>query len=202
MTAVAEPKSTKNAFDLRDHELRVAELHHNLPPSRLYEHAIRYEKDASIAENGAPVAYSTERQATFSPCFGGPFLVWHPNKYAELLAAKMKQHQTRVWLVNTGWSGGAYGVGKRISLKYTRAIIEGINSWALAHMAARRGPVCGFEVVTDCLDVPGKTLVPRDNWADKAAYDGTARKLAGLFRENFKTYESGVSAEIKAAGPA
>ena len=89
-----------------------------------------------------------EPPATFSPCFGGPFLVWHPSKYAELLAAKMKQHKARVWLVNTGWSGGAYGVGKRIKLAHTRAIIDAIHSGALAEAKTQRDPVFGFEVVT------------------------------------------------------
>ena len=143
----------------------------------------------------------TEPQATFSPCFGGPFLVWHPNKYAELLAARMKKHNSRVWLVNTGWGGGPYGVGKRISLKNTRAIIEGIHSGALAKAKTQRDPVFGFDVVAECPGVPGEILLPREAWTDKAAYDATARKLADLFRKNFKTYESGVSPEIAAAGP-
>ena len=95
----------------------------------------------------------TEPQATFSPCFGGPFLVWHPTKYAELLAAKMKQHNARVWLVNTGWSGGAYGVGKRIKLTHTRAIIDAIHTGALANATTERDPVFGFDVVDR---VPGR----------------------------------------------
>jgi phosphoenolpyruvate carboxykinase (ATP) len=144
----------------------------------------------------------TEPQATFSPCFGGPFLVWHPNKYAELLAAKMKQHHARVWLVNTGWGGGAYGTGKRISLKHTRAIIDAIHDGALAKANTERDPIFGFDVPTECPGVPRDILWPRGVWADPSAYDTTATKLADLFRENFKKYESGVSAEIKAAGPA
>ena len=96
----------------------------------------------------------TEPQATFSPCFGGPFLVWHPNKYAELLAAKMKQHRARVWLVNTGWGGGAYGTGKRISLKHTRAIIDAIHDGALAKAKTERDPIFGFDVATECPGVP------------------------------------------------
>ena len=142
-----------------------------------------------------------EPQATFSPCFGGPFLVWHPNKYAELLAARIKQHGARVWLVNTGWSGGAYGTGKRISLKHTRAIIEAIHSGALALAKTQRDPVFGFYMVTECPGIATEILVPRNAWADKASYDAAANNLAGLFRSNFKTYESGVSGEIRAAGP-
>ena len=143
----------------------------------------------------------TEPQATFSPCFGGPFLVWHPSKYAELLAAKMKQHQSRVWLVNTGWGGGAYGVGQRISLKNTRAIIEAIHDGALAKAPTQRDCVFGFDVITECPNVPKGILRPREAWADKSAYDAAAKKLANLFRENFKTYESGVSPDVKAAAP-
>jgi len=143
----------------------------------------------------------TEPQATFSPCFGGPFLVWHPNKYAELLATKMNQHHGRVWLVNTGWSGGAHGVGKRISLPNTRAIIDAIHSGALSQTKTARDPIFGFDVVTECPGVPAQILVPRNAWADPAAYDATAKKLAGLFRDNFKTYESGANADVMAAGP-
>jgi phosphoenolpyruvate carboxykinase (ATP) len=143
-----------------------------------------------------------EPSATFSPCFGGPFLVWHPNKYAELLAVKMKQHGTRVWLVNTGWTGGAYGVGNRIKLGHTRAIIDAIHSGALATAGRQRDPVFGFDVVTECPNVPSELLLPRGAWADPRAYDSAAAKLADLFRENFKTYQDGVSLEVKGAGPA
>ncbi len=143
----------------------------------------------------------TEPQATFSPCFGGPFLVWHPRKYAELLAAKMKQHHSQAWLVNTGWSGGAYGTGKRISLSHTRAIIDAIHGGALAQSKRERDPNFGFDVITECPGVPGNTLVPRATWAEASAYDEAARRLAGLFRENFRTYEAVVSDDIKAGGP-
>ena len=142
-----------------------------------------------------------EPSATFSSCFGGPFLVWHPNKYAELLAAKMKQHGTRVWLVNTGWSGGAYGTGTRIKLANTRAIIDAIHSGALVTAKTQSDPVIGFDVVTECPNVPAEILIPRNVWADKAAFDAMAKKLAGLFIKNFTAYEGGVSPEVKAGGP-
>jgi phosphoenolpyruvate carboxykinase (ATP) len=144
----------------------------------------------------------TEPQATFSPCFGGPFLVWHPSKYAELLAAKMRRHNARVWLVNTGWGGGPYGVGKRISLRNTRAIIDAIHGGALAGARTERDQTFGLNVVTECPGVPAEILVPRRTWADGAAYDAAANKLAGLFRENFKQYEAAAGAGVKAAGPA
>ena len=143
-----------------------------------------------------------EPTATFSPCFGGPFLVWHPSKYAELLAEKMKQHNVRVWLVNTGWSGGPYGVGSRIKLAHTRAIIDAIHSGALAECPTERDPIFGFEVVRNCPNVPSEILWPEDTWSDKAAYTSTVKKLAHLFLENFKQYEAGASSETKAAGPA
>ena len=102
----------------------------------------------------------------------------------------------------TGWGGGAYGTGRRISLKHTRAIIDAIHDGALAKAKTERDPIFGFDVPTECPGVPRDILWPRGVWADPSAYDTTARKLADLFRENFKKYESGVSAEIKAVGPA
>src|SRR5215470_5299569 len=135
-----------------------------------------------------------EPSATFSPCFGGPFLVWHPSKYAELLAAKMRQHRSRVWLVNTGWSGGGHGVGKRIKLAHTRGILDAIHAGALASAKTKRDPVFGFDAVTTCPGVTPEILWPRDTWGDKGAYDAAARKLAKLFTDNFKQYESGASA--------
>jgi len=107
-----------------------------------------------------------------------------------------------VWLVNTGWSGGAYGTGKRISLEHTRAIIDAIHDGSLANARTEIDPIFGFDVVTECAGVPRKILRPRSVWTDAAAYDSAAKKLAHLFRENFEQYESGVSPEIKAAGAA
>src|ERR1700758_5215479 len=139
-----------------------------------------------------------EPTATFSPCFGGPFLMWHPNKYAEMLAAKLKKHNARAWLVNTGWSGGAYGVGKRIKLVHTRAIVDAIHNGTLAKVRTQPDPVFGFDLVPECLGVPSEILVPRNAWADKAAYDSTAKKLLQLFQDNFKKYEGDVRATVAA----
>jgi phosphoenolpyruvate carboxykinase (ATP) len=144
----------------------------------------------------------TEPSATFSPCFGGPFLVWHPAKYAELLAAKMKQHSVNVWLVNTGWSGGGYGVGSRMKLRYTRAIIDAIHDGQLASAPTQRDPIFGLHVVTACPNVPPEILIPKQTWKDSAAYDGSAKKLASLFQKNFDQYAGLASLEVKAAGPA
>ena len=119
----------------------------------------------------------TEPEATFSPCFGGPFLVWHPGKYAELLSKKIIDHGARVWLINTGWSGGAYGVGKRIKLGDTRAILNAIHSGKLADAPVQREPNFGLDVVTECPNVPNEILTPRSTWSDPSAYDKTAAKL-------------------------
>ena len=143
----------------------------------------------------------TEPRATFSPCFGGPFLVWHPGKYAGLLSQKILKHRASVWLVNTGWSGGAYGVGRRISLSHTRAILDGIHAGALADATTQREPFFGLNVITACPSVPAEILMPKTTWSDPRAYDEAARKLASLFQNNFKTYADGVSSAVRAAGP-
>jgi phosphoenolpyruvate carboxykinase (ATP) len=144
----------------------------------------------------------TEPQATFSPCFGGPFLVWHPSKYAELLSQKLRQHNARVWLINTGWSGGAYGIGSRIKLKYTRAIVDAIHSGQLADAASEPDPVFQFNTITECPGVPSELLIPKNTWSDKSAFDAAASKLAKLFVDNFASYADGVREEVRNAGPA
>lgn len=144
----------------------------------------------------------TEPLATFSPCFGGPFLVWHPAKYAALLSGKLQQQGTRVWLVNTGWSGGAYGTGARIDLRSTRGIINAIHRGSLCDTPTERDPTFGFDVITACPEVASAILVPRKTWADQGAYDRTARQLAGLFKDNFQEYAEAVTPEVRNAGPA
>jgi len=143
----------------------------------------------------------TEPQATFSPCFGGPFLVWHPMKYAGLLAEKIQKHKANVWLVNTGWSGGAYGVGKRMKLAVTRAVVDAIHSGALRDARIIADPIFGMGVVAECPNVPSEVLVPRDAWSDKIAYEATAKKLAGLFVDNFQKYRDKVTPEVLQAAP-
>jgi phosphoenolpyruvate carboxykinase (ATP) len=143
----------------------------------------------------------TEPEATFSACFGAAFMMWHPNKYAELLAEKMKETGAKAWLVNTGWSGGAYGVGSRMKLKYTRAIIDAIQSDAFENVETVIDTEFGVEIPLTCPGVPSEILVPRNTWADKAAYDATKEKLVKLFQDNFKQFEEGVNAEIVDAGP-
>ncbi|YCM43186.1 phosphoenolpyruvate carboxykinase (ATP) [Verrucomicrobiaceae bacterium 227] len=143
----------------------------------------------------------TEPTATFSACFGAPFLVMHPSRYAELLAEKMKDHKVNVWLVNTGWTGGGYGVGSRIKLKYSRAIMDAIYSGSLADAPTQTDPIFGFETVTECPGVPADTMVPSQSWADASAYQTSARKLADLFLNNFKKYEEGTTADVISGGP-
>ncbi|MCH9683478.1 MAG: phosphoenolpyruvate carboxykinase (ATP) [Deltaproteobacteria bacterium] len=166
------------------------------PEQAMYHFISGYTAKVAGTEMGV-----TEPEATFSACFGSPFLVWHPTKYAELLADKLKTHGAQTWLVNTGWSGGAYGVGKRMSIKHTRAIIDAIHSGALKNAPTAVDPVFGVEVPTSVEGVPDDVLMPRNTWTDKAAFDATANKLARLFVDNFKEYESKASEAIRGAGP-
>jgi len=117
----------------------------------------------------------------------------------EVRAEKIKKHNSRVWLVNTGWSGGSYGVGKRIKLSHTRAIIDAIHNGKLAKAKTQSDPVFGLDVVSECFGVPNDILVPRTAWTDKAAYDSTARKLFNLFQDNFKKYQAEVTGTVVAA---
>jgi phosphoenolpyruvate carboxykinase (ATP) len=166
------------------------------PAQAMYHFISGYTAKVAGTEMGV-----TEPEATFSPCFGGPFMVWHPARYAELLAAKIKEHRSDVWLVNTGWTGGAYGTGSRMKLAHTRAIVDAIHSGELSKADVETDPLFGFEVPTSCSEVPSELLLPRNTWADGEKYDTTARKLGFLFKENFKKYEAGASEEIRSAGP-
>ncbi len=141
----------------------------------------------------------TEPEATFSACFGAAFLVWHPNKYAELLSEKMKKHGSHAWLVNTGFTGGGYGVGHRMSLKHTRAIIDAINEGRLTEIETHEDPVFGVGVPVSCPGVPDEILTPRNTWANKDAFDKSAQKLAGLFARNFEHFKDGCGPEVLAA---
>ena len=166
------------------------------PAQAMYHFISGYTAKVAGTEMGV-----TEPQATFSSCFGAPFLVWHPTKYAELLAERIRKTGANVWLVNTGWTGGPYGVGKRMSIAHTRAIIDAIHDGSLAKADTVADPVFGVAVPTACPGVPDEVLVPKNAWADKAAYDEQARHLAGLFHANFEKYADQASDEIKAAAP-
>jgi len=127
----------------------------------------------------------TEPQAAFSACFGAPFMAQFPSKYAELLAEKMEQHDTRCILLNTGWGGGPYGVGKRISIKHTRALLDAALNGELDGVETEMHPVLNLAMPTSCPGVPSEILNPRNTWEDKAAYDAAAEKLRGMFQKNF-----------------
>ncbi len=143
----------------------------------------------------------TEPQTTFSACFGKAFLPLHPTKYAELLGRKLKENKVNVWLVNTGWSGGSYGVGSRIKLAYTRAIITAALNGDLDHVHFETLPVFGLEIPMACPNVPAEMLNPRNTWEDKNAYDAKANQLAVAFVKNFEQYADFANDEILAAAP-
>jgi phosphoenolpyruvate carboxykinase (ATP) len=143
----------------------------------------------------------TELKATFSACFGAPFMVWHPNVYARMLGERIARHGARVWLVNTGWTGGGHGVGPRMQIAHTRAMINAALSGALDAVPFRRDPVFNVEVPASCPGVPGTVLTPRATWRDPSAYDAQAAKLARMFADNFKAFEGSVDAGVRAAGP-
>ena len=142
-----------------------------------------------------------EPAPVFSACYGAPFMPLHPRRYAELLGERIKSHDVNVWLINTGWSGGPYGVGHRIAIPYTRALVNAALDGRLDHVSCWQDPVFGFQVPGSCPGVPDELLRPRDSWSDPAAYDAQATKLADMFHENFKDYADQVPEEISLAGP-
>jgi phosphoenolpyruvate carboxykinase (ATP) len=143
----------------------------------------------------------TEPVATFSTCFGAPFLPLAPSYYARMLGERIAQHQARVWLVNTGWTGGPYGDGKRMKIAYTRAMISAALSGALDNVAYDKDPVFNLDVPASCPGVAAGVLNPKSTWANPAAYDVQAAKLARMFADNFKAFERDVTPAVKAAGP-
>ena len=162
----------------------------------MYHYLSGYTAKVAGTEKGV-----TEPTATFSTCFGAPFLPLNPNVYAKQLGERIGKHGSRVWLVNTGWSGGPFGVGSRMKIKYTRAMIAAALSGALDHVGYQRHPVFNIDVPTSCPDVPANVLDPRGTWEDKAAYDAQAAKLAKMFVENFRTNFADADPAVAAAGP-
>jgi len=143
----------------------------------------------------------TEPVPTFSACFGEAFLPLHPMLYADMLAEKMKKFGCKAWLVNTGWSGGAYGEGKRMSLKVTRTIIDAIHEGGLDTVEYEKFPIFNFEVPVTCPGVERKILFPKNTWKDPGKYDETLNELGASFAKNFKTYADKATKEVLAAGP-
>lgn len=166
------------------------------PEQAMYHFISGYTAKVAGTEMGV-----TEPEATFSACFGAAFLVWPPSKYAEMLAEKMRTHGSNAWLINTGLIGGAYGTGKRIDLKSTRAIIDAIHQGELDGVETLKDEVFGFEIPKECPNVDAEILIPRKAWEDEKSYDEQAKKLGKLFQENFEKYKSQSSDDIINAGP-
>jgi phosphoenolpyruvate carboxykinase (ATP) len=166
------------------------------PEQAMYHFLSGYTAKVAGTERGV-----TEPMATFSACFGAPFLPRHPGVYAEMLGDKLREHGATVWLVNTGWSGGGYGVGNRMKLGYTRAMVNAAIAGDLDSAEFVPDPVFGVDVPTSVPGVPSEVLHPREAWADGEAYDASAAKLAEMFRENFEQFAAQVGEEVRAAGP-
>ncbi|MCE3283370.1 MAG: pckA [Chitinophagaceae bacterium] len=166
------------------------------PGQAMYQFISGYTAKVAGTEAGV-----TEPKLTFSACFGAPFLPLHPGQYADMLGKKMTEHNVNVWMVNTGWSGGPYGVGHRMKLGYTRAMITAALNNDLDKVEFEQHPVFGMMMPKTCPNVPDEILNPRNTWEDKAAYDAKAKDLAQQFIKNFEKYASGVSEETLAAAP-
>jgi phosphoenolpyruvate carboxykinase (ATP) len=165
------------------------------PAGAMYHFMSGYTAKVAGTEKGV-----TEPSATFSTCFGAPFLPLFPSVYAKLLGEKIHAHGASVWLVNTGWTGGPYGVGSRMKISHTRAMINAALSGALDHVKYEVDPIFNVAVPTECPGVPAAVLQPRNTWANPADYDAQARKLAKMFADNFKAYEA-AAPEVLEAGP-
>ena len=166
------------------------------PGQAMYQFISGYTAKVAGTEAGV-----TEPKPTFSACFGAPFLPLHPAKYAHMLGDKMQEHKVNIWLINTGWTGGPCGVGHRMKLSYTRAMITAALNGNLETIEFENHPVFGVAIPVCCPDVPEEILNPRNTWANKIAYDVKAKYLGGLFIRNFEKYATGVSAEVLAAAP-
>jgi phosphoenolpyruvate carboxykinase (ATP) len=166
------------------------------PGQAMYQFISGYTAKVAGTEAGV-----TEPKPTFSACFGAPFLPLHPGRYAKMLGEKMLAHNVNVWMINTGWTGGPYGIGHRMKLKYTRAMITAALDGKLDNVKFEKHPVFGVAIPSECPEVPTEVLDPKSTWDDKSAYDEKAKYLAGLFIKNFEKYASGVGRETLAAAP-
>jgi phosphoenolpyruvate carboxykinase (ATP) len=166
------------------------------PEQAMYHFLLGYTARVAGTERGV-----TEPQPTFSTCFGAPFLPLPPARYAEMLARKIKEHNVDVWLVNTGWTGGPYGIGHRMPIAQTRAMVAAALDGSLAKVPVTPDPIFGLGIPDSCPGVPSQVLQPRSTWADAADYDRVATRLARSFEENFAQFSPYVSPEVRAAGP-
>jgi len=167
------------------------------PEQAMYHFLSGYTAKVAGTEKGL----GNEPQATFSACYGAPFMPRHPTVYGRLLAQKIQKHGADCWLVNTGWSGGAYGVGERMSIRHTRALLNAALDGSLARASFRRDENFGVLVPESCPGVPDEVLNPRATWSDKAAYDSQARDLVGRFQRNFEVFADHVDGAVREAGP-
>jgi phosphoenolpyruvate carboxykinase (ATP) len=150
---------------------------------------------------GTEVGMGAEPEITFSTCFGGPFMVHHPYVYAAMLKARLMKTRATCWMVNTGWTGGPFGVGKRISIKHTRALLDAALTGKLAGVPYEPDPVFGFDVPTECPGVPPQILNPANTWPNREDYDRKYHALAARFIENFKLMADGCPPEVVKSGP-
>ncbi len=167
------------------------------PAQAMYHFLAGYTAKVAGTEKGI----GKEPEATISTCFGAPFLALHPTVYAKLLGEKIDTHKGTCWLVNTGWSGGPFGVGKRMKIAYTRTLVRAALSGSLAKVPMDPDPVFRVEIPTACERVPPEVLRPRNTWKDPKAYDAAARQLAARFEKNFEQFAGEVAADVRAAGP-
>jgi phosphoenolpyruvate carboxykinase (ATP) len=166
------------------------------PEQAMYHFISGYTAKVAGTEKGV-----TEPKATFSACFGAPFMPLHPTVYAELLAEKINKHNVQVWMVNTGWTGGPYGIGSRIKLRYTRRMLHEALEGNLNSVDYQEEPVFGLNIPASVGGVPEEILIPRNTWEDKGAYDDKAARLARMFSENFSEFQKSASKDLAAAGP-
>jgi phosphoenolpyruvate carboxykinase (ATP) len=168
------------------------------PSQAMYHFLSGYTAKVAGTEKGL----GKEPQATFSTCFGAPFMPRHPSIYGNMLRDLIARHNVDCWLVNTGWTGGKYGAGRRMPIAATRALLDAALSGTLASQPMRTDPLFGFQVPTAVPGIDPAILKPRETWPDRAAYDVQARALVDMFRANFEKFEVHVDADVKAAAPA
>lgn len=197
---IAKPsvgRNPKNIFLLTADAFGVLPPISKLTPGQAAYHFI----SGYTAKVAGTEAGIDEPLPSFSACFGAPFMPLHPTRYAEMLSAKIKESGTNVWLVNTGWTGGPYGVGKRMDLKYTRAMVSAALEGKLDNVSYRKHSIFGLNMPTECPNVPSEVLSPRETWKNDEAYDQKANELAGYFKKNFAKFEEYANEEILAAQP-
>ena len=190
-------KNPKNIFFLTADAFGVLPPISKLTPGQAAYHFI----SGYTAKVAGTEAGIDEPMPSFSACFGAPFMPLHPTRYAEMLSAKMKENNVNVWLVNTGWTGGPFGVGSRMKLRYTRAMISSALEGRLDKVEYQEHPIFGLAMPVECENVPSNVLNPRNTWEDKAAYDEKAKVLAKSFQQNFEKFEQKANPEIMAGSP-